>query len=143
MDVVHEGARVKGTRTDPATDPVATMKGEVTHCDARRLEIKCHERWQLHNGRFATPTWTWRFERDGTDRVTGEPRWRLIAGTAVKGAPSSHRSNWRGYVVLRGDRLVGKYGFDWKGMTAPEGTRELTHPLDLEIVTADSSASGN
>ncbi|MBK9129739.1 MAG: hypothetical protein IPM13_18435 [Phycisphaerales bacterium] len=54
----------------------------------------------------------------------------------MKGEATGHRFNWRGHVILEGDQLVGRYGFDWRGMDKKghrAGTAELTHPLVLRI----------
>lgn len=134
------GSVVKGLRTEPKAvsgTVEATMDGTVIRHDARWLVIRAQERW----GR-ASPVWDWRFERDGNDPRTGKPRWVVRAGQAVKGEVSGHRSNWRGHLVLDGERLVGRYGFDWRGMERKgnrAGTDELTHPLVLAITLPEAT----
>lgn len=136
LDLLAAGVLVRGTRTEPEAGKPATMRGRVVECGARVLVIEAEERWEVARGRFATPTYRWRFERDGVDEATGSPRWKVRDGVRVRGA-GADRSNWRGYVVLQQGQLVGSYGFDWQGMEKlgnRPGTRELTHPLRLELL---------
>jgi hypothetical protein len=135
LDLLFEGAAVRGTRTDPEVGEVATkLVGKVVQHDKNWLVIEVTETWKARGGKLVNPTYQWRFERDGVDRETGSPRWRVREGKPVRGAKPGHRSNWRGHVRLDQGRLVGRYGFDWDGMDARPGTMELTHPLNLEVL---------
>lgn len=130
------GTRLVGRRTEvePA-DAVATMEVEVVKRTPRHLWLRADERWRGAKKNNEV-TWVWKFEADGTDPKTEQPRWKLVDGTRVSRGETKHRSNWRGYVVLSKEGLRGEYGYDWRGMKAAghrPGRKDYTHPLVLSF----------
>lgn len=117
-----------GTRVEGRRD-IATLQGTVTRNDENGIEFELTESWTgRRNGREVSFRVRWIFDRTKLDAKTGECTYKLTGGQVLNG--KNDRSNYRGTMTIKNERMTGKYAFDF-GSTKVEDVEQV---WELKIV---------